>query len=128
MIADPDRRLAWPPDLDDLKRDLGIRVEDTDDDESLTDQLVAASAFVARTHAGRYEFGVDAFAALSPLPAPGPEMVLGTIRLAGRWWTRKRSPDGLIAMGDIGTTTIPGFDSDLERMLEMGRYGGSLIV
>jgi hypothetical protein len=128
MAVDPDRRLVWPPTLSDLKRDLSLREDDEDDDESLADQLAAAMAFVARTHEGRYEFGGDAFGLLSPLPQPGPEMVLGTVRLAGRWWTRKRSPDGTIAMGDIGTTTIPGFDSDLERMLEMGRYGGSMIV
>lgn len=145
MISD-ETVLVWPPTLDDLKEDLDIPLSDTRQDALLTKQLAAAMGFVRRVHAGRYEFaddgsstlivssppgyefGTDAFAALSPLAPPGPEMVLGTIRLAGRWFVRRRSPDGVIAMGDVGTQNIPGFDSDLERMLEMGRYGGSMIV
>lgn len=127
-MLDPDQSLAWPPSLDLLKLDLDLDLDEHGDDESLTVQLVAAMGFVQRTHRGRYAFGVDAFAALSPLPSPGPEMVLGTVRLAGRWWARRRSPEGLITMGELGTANIPGFDSDLERMLEMGRYGGSMIV
>lgn len=114
----------WPPKLPDLKTDLSIK--DDRDDAVLTMQLAAAVGFVERYHRGRYEF--DPVFGVSGLPTPGPEMELGTLRLAGRWWSRRRSPDGLVAMGDLGTNTIPGFDSDLERMLEMGRYGGSMIV
>lgn len=127
MLSD-DTILTWPPTLDDLKNDLDIDRDDTRQDDMLTRQLAAAKGFVMRIHRGRYEFGTDAFAALSALEPPGPEMVLGTVRLANRWVSRRRSPDGVIAMGDVGTQTIPGFDSDLERMLEMGRYGGSMIV
>lgn len=114
----------WPPTLDRLKQDLGIT--DDRDNAVLAEQLAAAVAFVERTHAGRLEF--DPVFGVSGLPAPGAEMELGTLRLAGRWWSRRRSPDGVISMGEVGTQNIPGFDSDLERMLEMGRYGGSVIV
>lgn len=114
----------WPPDLTRLKTDLGVT--DDRDNAVLAEQLAAAVAFVERTHRGRYEF--DVLFGVTGLPLPGPEMELGTIRLAGRWWSRRRSPDGVIAMGEVGTQNIPGFDSDLERMLEMGRYGGSMIV
>lgn len=117
----------WPPDITRLKRDLNIT--DGRDDVVLAEQLAAAVGFVERYHAGRYEFDPFVIAVgSSALPAPGPEMELGVLRLAGRWYSRRRSPDGVIAMGDQGTQNIPGFDSDLERMLEMGRYGGSVIV
>lgn len=116
--------MSWPPTLESLKTDLDIA--DTRDDVVLASQLAAAVAFVERTHKGRYEF--DPVYGTTGLPNPGAEMELGTLRLAGRWWARRRSPDGLVALGELGTTNIPGFDSDLERMLEMGRYAGSLIV
>lgn len=116
--------MAWPPTLPALKVDLDATTER--DDPALQVQLDAAIAFVERTHEGRYEF--DPVFGTSGLPAPGAEIELGTVRLAGRWFARRRSPDGLVAMGDLGTTNIPGFDSDLERMLEMGRYGGSVVV
>ena len=116
--------MTWPPDITRLKRDLNIT--DSRDDAVLQEQLDAAVGFVQRYHDGRFEF--DPLFGVTGLPAPGPEMELGTLRLAGRWYTRRRSPDGVIAMGDLGAQNIPGFDSDLERMLEMGRYGGSVIV
>jgi hypothetical protein len=121
--------VAWPPDLARLKADLDIT--DSRDDVVLGEQLAAAVGFVERVHEGRYDFdplNVPGLPPLSGLPVPGAEMELGTIRLAGRWYSRRRSPDGVVAMGDVGTNTIPGFDSDIERMLEMGRYGGSVIV
>jgi hypothetical protein len=115
---------VWPPDITRLKLDLDI-VDDRDDGV-LAEQLAAAVGFVERYHRGRFEF--DRPPTAGGLPVPGPEIELGTLRLAGRWFARRRSPDGVIAMGDVGTQNIPGFDSDLERMLEMGRYGGSVIV
>lgn len=114
----------WPPTLDQLKVEVGA--DDQRDDLALQAQLDAAMSFVRRVHDGRYEF--DLIFGVSGLPYPGAEIVLGTLRLAARWYARRRSPDGLVAMGDLGSTLIPGFDTDLERMLEIGRYGGSVIA
>lgn len=116
--------MAWPPTLDQLKVDL--QITDDRDDESLAVQLAAAVAFVERVHADRFEF--DPVYGTTGLPDPGAEKELGALRLAGRWYSRRRSPDGLVALGDLGTSNIPNFDSDIERLLEIGRYGGSLIV
>lgn len=128
MPLDPEKYLPWPLELNDLKEDLDLDADDTSEDGVLTKQLAAAIDFVARTHRGRYEFGSGLFAELSPLPLPGQEMRLGIVRLAGRWFNRRRSPSGVITMGELGTANVPGFDSDLERQLEMGRYMGTWTV
>jgi hypothetical protein len=128
VALDPDKVLPWPLGLDDLKDDLDVADDDTRNDATLTRQLAAAIDFVADFHAGRYEFGEGAFAGVSTLPLPPQQMRLGIIRLAGRWFNRRRSPDGVITMGDLGTQNIPGFDTDLERQLEMGRQQRSWVV
>lgn len=113
--------MQWPPTLADLKRDLNVQPEFVRDDASLLDQLAAAIAWVVERKQDP----------ITGLYVPGPDtadVALGTVRLAGRWFTRRSSPDGTIAMGDLGTTTVPGFDSDIERLLSIGRYGPSMIV
>lgn len=118
--------MSWPPTLDDLKGDLGIAAEDTRDDVVLGDQLVAAVAFVERVRAASFNFAGDI---LSSLPSPHEDLILGTIRLAGRWNTRRRSPDGLVSMGaELGATRVPSFDPDIERLLGLGRYRDPVIA
>lgn len=111
--------MSWPPVLPELKADLDIEAGDTSDDTALAAELAAAVAFVEHQHAGRYDF-------TSPpsgvLPVPGDTIELGTIRLAGRWFTRRRSPDGLISSGEFGTSRIPAVDVDIERQLRIGRF------
>jgi hypothetical protein len=119
----PTPAASWPPDMGALKLDLSI--EDDSDDMSLRAQLAAAVAYVQRVHAARYDFTEDAS---GELPAPDADMVLGTIRLAGRWFNRRRSPDGLVAAGEFGTSRIPSVDGDLERMLRIGRWAPSVIA
>lgn len=65
---------------------------------------------------------------LSGRPAPPKDLALGTIRLATRWHARRRSPDALLSMGDLGTARIPNFDPDIERMLGIGRYRGPVFA
>lgn len=107
--------MAWPPTLQDLKDDLGIN--DPRDDATLQRQLDAAIAYVTRVKGDEYGlFDTNA------------DTELGTVRLAGRFYTRRRSPDGIVAMGELGTATVPALDSDIEKLLEIGRFGGSVIV
>lgn len=110
--------LAWPPSLEELKDDLGIDDGDTRDDARLLRVLDSSVAFVQRVRSG---FNYDADPE-STLPEPTEDLRLGTIRLAGRWHTRRRSPDGLIEAGEFGTTRVPSFDPDIERLLGIGRY------
>lgn len=113
--------MAWPPQLNDLKEDLGDEYAEVfADDARLTQNLDAAVTFVERIHDGRYNFDADP---LVELPVPDADLELGTIRLAGRWFTRRRSPDGLVAMAEMGAGRVPSFDADIERLLRIGRHG-----
>ena len=115
---------VWPPRLQDLKDDLGHA--DNRDDVALTSVLDAAVAFVERVHRSRFDFG-DADADL-PLPLPPHNIWLGTIRLAGRWYIRRRSPDGLLDMGELGSSRIPSVDPDIDRLLRIGRHAKPVIA
>jgi hypothetical protein len=110
--------MEWPPTLDDLKVDL--KIDDDRDDVRLQQTLDAAIAFVKRVRPD-LKFDVDP---LCDDPMPDADFVLGTIRLAGRWHVRRRSPDGLIDAGDMGTSRIPGVDVDIARMLGIDRFRG----
>jgi hypothetical protein len=107
-----------PPELADLKQDLNI--PDTRDDAVLQVELDAAIAYAM---AVRPELNYDADV-FNPRPAPSAAFRLGVIRQAGRWHARRRSPDATIAMGDLGTSRVPSFDPDIERMMGIGRYKG----
>lgn len=110
----------WPPTLDELKVDMGIDPTDERDDERLTQVLDAAVAFVERV---RPEYQYDQ---LNPdqfgLPEPTADTRLGALRLAGRWHTRRRSPDGMVNMAELGAGRVSTFDGDIDRLLRLGRH------
>lgn len=110
--------IAWPPTLGDLKRDLKIDEDDTRDDEHLASMLAAALAKVIELRGATINF----YGSPSTLPSPGADLALGAVRLAARWHSRRRSPDGLIDSGDLGTARVSSYDSDIERLLKIGRY------
>lgn len=114
--------MSWPPSLDELKLDL--KIADARDDDRLQQTLDASVAFVERKHEGRWAFGDP----LSELDDPPADVQLGTLRLAGRWHLRRRSPDGLVSAGDLGTSRVPAVDADIARMLQIDRYAGSVIA
>jgi hypothetical protein len=107
----------WPPELQELKDDLGLT--DDRDDASLSVLLDAAVAYVERELYGEFDFD-GTLAGLVPFPTQ--DVSTGTIRLAGRWHNRRRSPDGLIDMGELGNARISSYDPDIERMLGIGRF------
>ncbi|HET6291016.1 MAG TPA: hypothetical protein VFG15_30265 [Amycolatopsis sp.] len=113
--------MLWPITLDKLKRDLKIPLDDERDDVELQDQLDAAVYFIRRVRAGSFNFDGDP---MSTLDEPTPDLCLGVVRLAGRWFTRRRSPDALIAMADAGSARVPSFDPDIDRLLGIGKYRG----
>jgi hypothetical protein len=117
--------MTWPPTLDELKDDRKVALDDTRDDASLTRQLDAAVAFVQRVRRGAFNFDDDP---LSDLPAPTADLELGTMRLAGRWYTRRRSPDALIQMAELGASRVPSFDPDIDRLLGIGRFAGPVFA
>lgn len=107
---------TWPPTLAELKADIGI--EDDRDDAQLTTVLAAAVSFVQRVRPGP----------LGTAPDGTDDLVLGTLRLAGRWHVRRRSPDALIQMGELGASRVPSFDPDIERLLGIGRYAKAVFA
>jgi len=110
--------MTWPPTLEQLKSDMDIEPGDTRDDESLTQQLVAAVSFVKGV---RPEFNYDADP-LSECPDPTEHLGLGTLRLARRWFERRKSPAALVSLAELGAARVPSFDPDIDRMLGIGRY------
>lgn len=118
--------MAWPPELDDLKDDLGDEYEVNDrDDTRLQRCLDAAISFVERVHAGEFDFDSESPSESESSPAldpPDADMELGTIRLAGRWYIRRNSPNALVDMGEMGSGRVPSFDPDIDRQLRIGKY------
>ena len=114
----------WPPELDALKDDLKIAPTDTRDDDRLETMLAAAISFVEDVRSGDFDFGDGP----DTLPVPSPTLELGTIRLAARWHQRRRSPDGLIQMGDLGTARVTSYDVDIDRQLGIGKFRKSVIA
>ncbi|MFI5607774.1 head-tail connector protein [Amycolatopsis sp. NPDC051903] len=112
--------MAWPPTLEQLKADL--KIPTTSDDPVLQQNLDAAVAFVEGVRSD-----LD-FADEPEGPAPDSQVILGTVRLAGRWFTRRRSPEALVDMGELGSTRVPSFDPDIERLLRIGRYRGPVVA
>lgn len=102
-----------------LKKDMKLAVTDTRDDEALTIQLDAATAFVESVHGEKFDF---TGAGSSTLPPPDEDTVLGTYRLAQRWFARQKSADGIVSMGELGNARVPSFDPDIDRLLGIGRY------
>lgn len=110
--------MAWPPTLTDVRLDRNLAESETREDDQLQQALDAAVAFVERV---RPEFNYTADP-LSELPDPTADLVLGVVRLAGRWHDRRRAPNGQVAMGDLGTTSVPSVDPDVSRLLGIGRF------
>ncbi len=109
--------MTWPPTLDELKTDMGVT--DTRDDARLQLVLDASVAFVQRVRSD-LEYASDS---TTGKPEPGGDVRLGTLRLASRWHTRRRSPDALVTMGvEMGSARVPSLDPDIERLLRIGRH------
>jgi hypothetical protein len=117
--------VLWPPQLDDVKADIGRKRENTAGDADLQVVLDAAVALVERELAGSYNFTGST---TSLLPTPTPDVFLGTVRLAGRWNERRNSPNGLIDLGELGQTRIPTVDPDIERLLGVGRWRPPMVL
>lgn len=110
--------------LDEFANELDVAGEEDAEDlapdeaERLQRNLDAAQLYIERIHHGRYNFT----GAPSTLPAPGEDLKLGTLLLARRWNTRRRSPAMLVAAADQGAARVPFSDPDIERLCRIGRH------
>lgn len=109
----------WPPTVADIKEDQTITV--STDDDRLQMVLDAAIAHFEDVRGDEINFTGDIF---DCNPPPTDAHWLGVVRQAVRWADRRRSADGLIISGDTGTSRVPAFDPDIERLLGLGRYRG----
>jgi hypothetical protein len=116
---------AWPPTLADLKIDMQIDDDDDRLDDALTPVLAAAVSFIEGQHDETFDFAGESG---STLLVPDVDLMVGTCRLAWRWHTRRRSPDALIDMGQMGSGRIPSFDPDIDRLCRLGRFAPPVIA
>jgi hypothetical protein len=116
--------VPWPPQLQDLKDYVGV--SDNRDDVTLAVALDSAVDYVQDVLAGSYNFVGDPLLALL-LPAPTARIVQGTLLYASRLHNRRRSPDGTVDMGELGTARIPSNDPDIERLLGIGRWRAPMV-
>lgn len=117
--------MPWPPQLDDLKAEMRVDRADTADDANLQVALDAAVEYVESKRAGDFNFSG---AVGSLLPTPGPKIVLGTLRLAVREHTLRRSPDGMIDNGEFGRVAVPRGMADIELLLGIGVYRNPMVL
>ncbi len=120
---------AWPPQLADLKHEMKISPTDTRDDYRLQSNLDAAIERVAELRAGDFDFSGlpeldedEVAVGEVALTAPPHRICLWTLRLAWRWSTRTKSPDGTVDLGnDLGSARVAPVDPDIEAGLGVGR-------
>lgn len=111
---------VWPPSLDDLKLDLQRDGQVDVSDAALQTQLDAAINWVTKVKGWAFNLGGDE-SGESERADPDYDLILGTIRLAGRWNTRRRSPDGMVpGGGEFGDSRVSSFDEDIDRLLHIG--------
>lgn len=116
--------MDWPPTLAQLKSDQKIALDDVRDDDRYQENLDAAVAWV-EPRRPQFNYTADP---LSTRPAPTADLVLGTIRLAVRWYTRTRSPDGMVNLGqEFGSTRVSSYDTDIDRLLRIGRFAVAIV-
>lgn len=119
--------ITWPPTVEHMMLDRKVTADETspEDRARMGADLAAALAVVGRLR--RDTLNVDGDP-LSTLPSPSADVALGVVRLAVRWNDRRRSPDGLISAGELGSSRIPSFDADIERLCGIGRYVGPVFA
>jgi hypothetical protein len=112
---------VWPPSLADLKVDMGDR-DDQDDskDPGLSMVLDAAIAHVRKIKRSTYDVAAEEVSGVV-LPPPTVDIILGTLRLAARLHSRRGTWDNMIRV-DGGASIVASYDSDIERLLETGRF------
>lgn len=116
---------VWPPTLVELKLDMKVDAEDERFDAEMQQTLDGAVAYVERVRTD-----VDFLTAGDPPAAADPtktalvtdDLVLGTLRYARRLDLRRDTPVAMLVAGELGTAVVPVFDTDVEKLLRVGRY------
>lgn len=104
---------TWPPLVEELQLDMKIsEVTLTPEQLAQLEQVLAAAiAYVERVRTD-----------LDYTGPVGDDLILGTLRYARRLDLRRESPVGMIVVDGMTSANIPGWDADIEKNLEVGRY------
>lgn len=115
---------VWPPSIMDLRLDMQRDGQVDVTDQALEQVLSAAISYVQDVKRDRVNFGLGDESE-SGRSDPVYRYILGTLRLAERWHSRRLSLDGLLNMGDQGAARVGSGDIDIDRMLRIGRFAPS---
>jgi len=99
--------MAWPVTLSDVQAYLGYEASDPADADAMTLAAKAATEWIA--------------AAVTVADEPGPAVQLAGRMLAGRWYQRRTSPQGLASFQELGVSMIIRSDPDVARLLGLGK-------
>lgn len=113
---------AWL-DADRAKAILGASLSADLDTEALEEACTAARDYVERKRG-------DLFLPVDPPTdpvtyefTPTGSVTYGTAMLAYRWYTRRKSPLGVLGFTDDGASGILRDDPDIARQLGIGKFG-----
>lgn len=89
---------------------------------------VAAAAYVERMRRDLMLPG-DPLAdpPVPPAYAPTPDVQAGAVLLTARLYARKGSPLGVASFGEFGPADVIRYDTDIERLLGLGRYAAPVV-
>lgn len=110
-----------PASLDDVRRWLKMKADDTDDDDVIGDIVNAVNVFVR---------GLPVAQRLNADPAPEewPATIsLGARMLAGRLFRRMNTPGGVEVAGAFGIAYVRRNDPDIAQLLDLGEYAAPAV-
>lgn len=95
--------------LDDLKNDVNLDGQITGRDDQALQRCLDAAVWWVQRHRPELDYH-------GAYTVP-PDVRLGTLRLAARWFVRRNSPDGLVNFGELGSGSVPRVDTDIMMLL-----------
>lgn len=108
---------SWLP-AEDVKRHLGVSAGASAEElASVETARKAAATYVEKQRPDLLTLVGDV-----ETYVPTPDVFEGALLVAARLHARKGSPAGLASFGEFGPAAVLRFDSDVERLLSIGRY------
>ena len=106
--------MPWPPSADEVMRELRIASIDPDQATVLQESLDAAVDVVMTERADLWAADPDA--------DPAAAVHRGTVRYAGRLYTRAVNTSGVDPVTGLGVPPTYAIDDDIARLLGLWRY------
>lgn len=107
--------MVWPPTVDDVRKELRIVALTPDATDIMQTSLDAAIAYVEDNRPDVWSPDGATFEAT-------PRIHKGTVRYAGRLYTRSVNQPGIEASTELGTPPTYALDSDIAQLLGVMRY------